>query len=231
MIYSVILTILIFIFAAASFHLYFKNEMRRLRDEDRSKQTAILRHNSHYPRNSSDSPDTSYPDYADQLSDSDTHTIDLIGREAFDAMNDRIEQILNTHKTHLCISVRLTCGTQSEQGREQLHRILPGMPVELLPSVEDGIDWIDVFSEGKHIGRFALMETMLIRDCMESNHIRGAYVAEQNCFGIPESHELSIIIFYEPKEYASSEESIQSMGMTPEIEATSARDISQICEN
>ena len=34
---------------------------------------------------------------------------------------------------------------------------------------------------------------------MAENHIRGAYVAEQNCYGIEDSLQLRIIIFYEPK--------------------------------
>lgn len=129
----------------------------------------------------------------------DPHTLDLIGAEAYQEMTDRIDQLLERHKMQPCISVRLTCGPDTAQGAERLHKILPGEPVALNLCTEKGVQYVDVYSQGVRMGRLALMEDMLVRDTMETNHIRGAYVAEQNCYKINNSHDMGILIFYEPK--------------------------------
>ena len=131
------------------------------------------------------------------------HTIDLIGEEEFQRMTERVNLILRRHGHQPCIRLNLTCGPDTPAGADELHHILPGMPLQLTLCSEGGVDWIDVYFNGPRIGRLALMESMILRDAMRSNYVRGAYVAEQNCFGIEDSHLLSIIVFLEKKENIS----------------------------
>lgn len=51
----------------------------------------------------------------------------------------------------------------------------------------------------------ALLDALEISEIMENNHIRGAYVSEQNCYGIEDSHQIGIILFYEPKEVRTAD--------------------------
>lgn len=132
-------------------------------------------------------------------SGADMNTVKLIGEKAYHEMTDRINTIMERHKMQPCISVRLTCGPEGEGATRQLHKMLPGEEVKLVLCSERGAQYVDVYSQSYRIGRLALLEDMIVRDTMESNHLRGAYVAEQNCYGIKDSQELSIIIFYEPK--------------------------------
>lgn len=131
------------------------------------------------------------------------HTIDLIGEEEFHRMTERVDLILKRHGHQPCMRLNLTCGPDTPAGADELHHILPGMPLRLTLCTEGGVNWIDVYFNGPRIGRLALMESMILRDAMRSNYVRGAYVAEQNCFGIEDSHLLSIIVFLEKKENIS----------------------------
>lgn len=129
----------------------------------------------------------------------DARTIDLIGEEEYHKMTERIDSLLRRHGHQPCLTLNLTCGPDTDEGADELHHILPGMPLRLNLCSEGGVQWVDVYYNGARIGRLALLESMTLRDAMRHNHIRGAYVAEQNCFGIEDSHMLAIIVFYEPK--------------------------------
>lgn len=131
------------------------------------------------------------------------HTIDLIGEEEFHRMTERVDHIRKRHGHQPCMRLNLTCGPDTTAGADELHHILPGMPLRLTLCTEGGVNWIDVYFNGPRIGRLALMESMILRDAMRSNYVRGAYVAEQNCFGIEDSHLLSIIVFLEKKDNIS----------------------------
>lgn len=130
----------------------------------------------------------------------DRRTIDLIGEEAYHDMTRRIEEILERHSHQNCINLTLTCGPDTVDGAHELHSLLPGYPIKLVNCSEGGVETVDVYYNGCRVGRFALLDAMTIRRLMSRNHIRGAYVAEQNCYGIINSHQLAIIIFYEPIE-------------------------------
>jgi hypothetical protein len=136
---------------------------------------------------------------------SETRTIDLIGEEAYHDMTARIERIIELHGHQACQTFTLTCGPDSADGSRELHRILPGCQLRLCACREDGVDWIDVYCNGARIGRMALLDALEISEIMENNHIRGAYVSEQNCYGIEDSHQIGIILFYEPKEVRTAD--------------------------
>lgn len=126
-------------------------------------------------------------------------TIDLIGREAYAAMTSRIDALLARHSGQSCASFELTCGPNSREGADELHSLLPGMPVELNFCYESGVRLVDVFSSGNRVGRLALAEANALRNIVDDNIATGAYVAEQNCYGIEDSHRMAIIVFYKPR--------------------------------
>lgn len=126
------------------------------------------------------------------------HTIDLIGEEEFRDMSRRIRDIMKRHSEEKAVTVSMTCGPDTERGAAGLHSILPGSQLQLSICGEGGVRWFDVYSRGDRIGRIALAEAELIGNIMGKNSLTGAYVAEQNCFGIDDLCCLSIIIFYKP---------------------------------
>lgn len=140
-----------------------------------------------------------HDDAADTVTTAEKRTIDLIGEKAYCEMTERIDALLLRHKGQLCESIPLTCGPGTQAAADELHSLLPGMPLELTLCSEAGVAMIDVYSNGERIGRFALESAAIVRNLMQGNSLKGAYVAEQNCFGIEGSHQLAVIIFYEPK--------------------------------
>lgn len=154
-----------------------------------------------------------------------TGTIELIGEEAYKKMTDRIDLILRTHGGQPSISLSLSCGPDSADGEEELHKMLPGDEVQLLLCCEEGVHWVDVYYNGFRVGRLALLGSEAVRDLLNACDIRAAYVAEQNCFGIEDSYDLRIIVFYEPKK---REERSRQTAAT-EIRAASKG--LEICEN
>lgn len=131
-------------------------------------------------------------------SDEDIRTIELIGETAYRNMNERIEKIMCRHSSHRCLSLNMTCGPDTKDGSTELHHILPGEEVKLILCSERGLKSVDVYHNGIRIGRLTLLESQSIRNILTSNHIRGAYVAEQNCYEI-DALDLRLIIFYEQK--------------------------------
>lgn len=124
-------------------------------------------------------------------------TIDLIGKEEYEKMNRRIDTILAKHASQKSICLNITCGPDTNDGSIELHKLLPGHEVQLVLCAEEGLFCVDLYHSGARIGRFTLIESLALRQLMKSNHIRGAYVAEQNCYGIETSQDIKIILFYE----------------------------------
>lgn len=124
-------------------------------------------------------------------------TIELIGISEYQAMNDRINTILQKHGMQKSISLRLTCGPDTKKGSNELHTLLPGHEIQMVVCWESGISYIDAYHNGSRIGRFALSESYAIHRIMRKGHLLGAYVAEQNCYEIESSQDLHIILFYE----------------------------------
>lgn len=156
-------------------------------------------------------------------------TVDLIGEEAFDEMTRKIDTILSKHSHQQCVTVNLSSGPDTREGASELHSILPGTPVLLNANYEGGVSWIDVYANGARIGRLALLDAATVKDVMKSNVITGTYVAEQNCYGIENSYQLAVIIFYEPKDVAVSKKSRFSMPVPHESRA--AGSMIDICQN
>lgn len=129
----------------------------------------------------------------------DAGTIDLIGEQAYRDMTARIDGILERHGHQPCLTLNLSCGPDTDKGSDELHTLLPGEQVEIVPCSEGGVEWYDVYFNGARVGRFVLAEASLLRETLRDNHVRGAYVAEQNCYKIEDSHQLKVILFYEPK--------------------------------
>lgn len=152
-------------------------------------------------------------------------TVDLIGKDAYSRMTQRINTVLQMHKRHKSITLTLTCGPDSRSGAEELHSILPGEKVEVNMTTEAGVEWTDVYSRGVRIGRFGLLADGLLRQISSANAIKGAYVAEQNCYGIENSCQLSVIFFFEPhndgERRAEPDKSVISPSLLPDA----------ICEN
>ena len=138
-----------------------------------------------------------------QLS-SEQSTIDLIGEKTYKEMTERIDEILQKHSHQQCMTLNLTCGPDTKEGAAELHSLLPGTELQLNQCTEGGVDWIDVYAAGARIGRLALLEASSVREISKTNYIRGAYVAEQNCYGIENSHRMALIVFYESKSLTRS---------------------------
>lgn len=177
-----LLIILIIALAALAFNMQARYEMRRRREAETAFESDIDRM---------------------RAPDQETRTIDLIGEEAYAEMTQRIDRVLRDHCHHPCITLELTCGPDSRNGNELLHKTLPGDPLTLNPCTEMGVEWVDVYSNGVRIGRLALEEAEEYGRIIRKAHVCGAYVAEQNCYGIEDSHRMSIIVFYEPSEIKS----------------------------
>lgn len=126
-------------------------------------------------------------------------TIDLIGHKAYVEMTERINRIMHRHGSQNSATVSLTCGPDTLDGAHELHRLLPGQPLKLVSCRAEGVDTIDIYFNGVRIGRLALEEAETILTIMRENSITAAYVAEQNCFGRIGSHQMDIIVFYEPR--------------------------------
>lgn len=160
---------------------------------------------------------------------SSQRTIDLIGEEAYNAMTERIDKILREHSHEPCVTLSLTCGPDTEEGAKELHSILPGTPIQLTLCNEGGVDTVDVYNNGLRIGRFALLEAMTIYEIMKNNVLRAAFVAEQNCYGIQDSLQLAIIVFYEPK--TKTKPSLTQLFSHKKQKTASNSGSIEICEN
>lgn len=131
-----------------------------------------------------------------QLSETDMHTIDLIGREAFMDMTRRVDRILSEHEAEESITVTLTCGPSDSKSEARLHALLPGDELRLSAHIENGVAVVYVFSDEYRIGSLVLTEADTVMKVMECNRLTGCYVAEQNCYDSPGYVKLDIVVFY-----------------------------------
>lgn len=127
------------------------------------------------------------------------HTIELIGEDAFKRMSARIDEILQNNAGRQSVTLDLTCGPDTAEGAETLHELLPGTELMMVSCRETGVEWIDIYAHGRRIGRLTLSEAETVKNIMQNNLIKKAYVAEQNCFGIEDSYQMSIILYFEPR--------------------------------
>ena len=127
-------------------------------------------------------------------------TIQLIGREAYDEMTERIDRLLAAHANDSCVTVNLTCGSERREGSDRLHSILPGEPVTLAANTQGGLERVDVYSEGICIGSLLLVDAERALDTMRTKNVSGAFVAEQNGYGMSQGVALRVIIFYTSRE-------------------------------
>lgn len=132
------------------------------------------------------------------LPEEDRKTIDLIGEKAYRDMNRRIDEIMQRHAAQRSLTLSLTCGPDNAYCARELHHLLPGEELNLLLCSEGGVEWVDAYHNGARIGRLTLIDSQEIRNRMNSHHVTGVYVAEQNCYEIEESYDLRLIMFYEP---------------------------------
>lgn len=172
--------------------------------------------------NDSDTVRSEQGTYTGDLSENEVRkTIELIGEDAFRKMSERIDEILRSNAGRQALTLDLTCGPDTPEGAETLHTLLPGTSLQLVSCQENGVDMIDIYTDGRRIGRLALSEVETLRSIMKENSLRTAYVAEQNCYGIENSHTMSIVIYYEPRNECKTHIShyaknlLRSNGATP----------------
>ncbi|MBD5205892.1 MAG: hypothetical protein HDS84_05910 [Bacteroidales bacterium] len=156
-------------------------------------------------------------------------TIQLIGHKAYKEMTNRINNIVKRHRFQNSMTVSLTCGPDTFDGAHELHRLLPGEPLKLIMCRTSGVDTIDAYFNGVRIGRLALTEAYTISEVMKTNRIVGAYVAEQNCYGCLNSHQMNIIIFFEERKRQSAFTELIKKSM--HSIANSKKTTTEICMN
>lgn len=158
-------------------------------------------------------------------------TKELIGEEAYERMTRMIDDILSTHRGEQCIALDLTCGPNTKFGSDELHSLLPGMKLNLVVCNEGGVECIDVYHNGARVGRFALTQAELVRETMRTNNIRGVYVSEQNCYGLEDRLQLSVIIFYKPMERPAVHSLIQNTRIEKHSKRISEMNLKDVCQN
>lgn len=130
-------------------------------------------------------------------------TVRLIGETAYRKMCLCVEAITRKHIGQQRAIFPLNCPPLSRKGKELLHKLLPGDSLQINYTSEQGVPVIDVYAQGICIGRIALDEVDAIMEITRNRHITGIYVAEQNCYGIPDSLNLDIILYLIPKSGAT----------------------------
>lgn len=172
------------------FNLQIKRDVKGKRDTKNKKRM----YRDIVPKNNSN-----YESIHPSSYERDNRTIELIGEEAYEKMTKQIDKVLRRHSGQPCVTINLTCGPDTIQGADELHSLLPGMELQLVKCGEAGTECIDVYHNGKRIGRLALAEATIVKDILERERVCGTYVAEQNCYGLDENLQLSIIVFYKAR--------------------------------
>lgn len=132
----------------------------------------------------------------------DRHTEELIGHEAYVAMLDRVDRILDRHRNDACVSINLTSTVSDEDAVDELHHVLPGEPLEMSRYTDGGMECVGVYSRGLKIGSLMLDDAEMYIDTANSNSITGIYVARQDCYGDYSRLDLGIIVYYKVVENA-----------------------------
>ncbi|MCM1377712.1 MAG: hypothetical protein NC097_02575 [Clostridium sp.] len=130
------------------------------------------------------------------MSDEESATRALIGDDLYSRMSQNVDEVIARHADDRCRSFPLSSGPDSSRGWKQLHKLLPGDPLWLKKEMDDGIECINVYSEGFLIGRLALTASDFVGEILDSRCLTGVYVAEQNCYGNSDIVALRVIIFY-----------------------------------
>ena len=126
-------------------------------------------------------------------------TIRLIGRDTYADMCRRVQEITRSHHGQQRAIFPLTLAPASANGCDRLHKLLPGDRLQLNYTVESGMPTICVFSRGVCVGRLAFDEVDALMGILKDRKVTGVYVAEQNCYDIPDALDLDIILYLEPK--------------------------------
>lgn len=131
---------------------------------------------------------------AEDLAD---HTRQVLGESAYATMTERVAEIMRRHAKDRCIAVSLTSGASEGNGADELHHLLPGDPVWLKPSEEDGLDTVGVYSGGYKVGELMLLDADAALEVLRNGTVTGSYVCEQNCYEYYEKVSLKLIIFFQ----------------------------------
>lgn len=120
----------------------------------------------------------------------------LLGEKKYSRMVENVDSVVYTHRGDEFITVGLTSGTDTGEGARRLHELLPGDPLFLHRADCDDLKTVDVYSEGRRVGRLLLDDALTAEGLMDKKSVTGVYVAEQNSFGACDHTRLSLIIFY-----------------------------------
>lgn len=120
----------------------------------------------------------------------------LLGERAYSRMVENVDSVIRTHRDDEFSIVSLTSGAETGEGGRRLHELLPGDALFLHRADSDDLRSVDVYSEGRRVGRLLLDDALQTEDLMENKSVTGIYVAEQNSFGACDHARLSLIIFY-----------------------------------
>lgn len=130
----------------------------------------------------------------------ETFTRRLIGDDAFEHMRARIASLLRIHRSDRSTSLWLSGCPGDNTGWQELHALLPGMPVTLEDVSHDGISAVAVYSRDVRVGTLLMNEAEKALRLTEKAHLTGAYVAEQNSYGPCDDMSLKIVLFYNKDE-------------------------------
>lgn len=138
------------------------------------------------------------PSPADAAEASDEErTRSLLGDELYDDMVWRVEEVLARHASDSSQTMLLDTGPESHEGHTVLHSLLPGDMLEL-EMLEDQAA-VGVRAEGELIGLVHGGGARKVTRLMQLGLVTGAYVAEQNCYGMSDDVALKVIVFFRPE--------------------------------
>lgn len=144
-----------------------------------------------YTRSCARQAEYNYDDCPDQL------TIDLIGEASYREMVNRVESVMMKHDPDSCVTFDLTTSNNSNtEAVNELHDILPGMPLELTGYMEADIPCVGVYSQGIRIGSLMLESASAFLELARKYPITGTYVARQDCYKEYNRLDLGIIVYY-----------------------------------
>lgn len=135
-----------------------------------------------------------------RTSEDESLTRRLIGDEAFERMRTRIASLLRRHSADRSTSLWLSGCPGDSTGWEELHALLPGMPVTLENVSHDGISAVAVYSRDVRVGTLLMNEAEKAIQLTDNAQVTGAYVAEQNSYGVCDDMSLKIVLFYNKEE-------------------------------
>ena len=145
------------------------------------------------------------PSPADAAEASDEErTRSLLGDELYDDMVWRVEEVLARHASDSSQTMLLDTGPESHEGHTVLHSLLPGDMLEL-EMLEDQAA-VGVRAEGELIGLVHGGGARKVTRLMQLGLVTGAYVAEQNCYGMSDEVALKMPCgaHWQKRRYASS---------------------------